>query len=140
MLDLLGEIQAVIAKARSLPSLADLADRVNGTVGKLGDVAMHMGKTLMSGKVMDAFAFAYPFMEVMGDVVMAWMLLWRASIAVKRLEEGTKKKDQDFYEGQTKSAEFFIHSILPVSMGKMDAILNGNDAVNRISEDAFGGK
>ena len=140
MLDLLGEIQAVIAKARSLSSLADLADRVNGTVDKLGDVAMHMGKTLMSGKVMDAFAFAYPFMEVMGDVVMAWMLLWRASIAVKRLDEGTKKKDQDFYEGQTKSAEFFIHSILPVSMGKMDAILNGNDAVNRISEDAFGGK
>jgi alkylation response protein AidB-like acyl-CoA dehydrogenase len=140
MLDLLGEIQTVIAKARSLPSLADLADRVNGTVGKLGDVAMHMGKTLMSGKVMDAFAFAYPFMEVMGDVVMAWMLLWRASIAVKRLDEGTKKKDQEFYEGQTKSAEFFIHSILPVSMGKMDAILNGNDAVNRISEDAFGGK
>jgi alkylation response protein AidB-like acyl-CoA dehydrogenase len=140
ILDFLGEVQSVIARAKTIPVLTDLADRLTETVNKLGEVAMHMGKTAMSAKVMDAFAFAYPFMEVMGDVSMAWMLLWRASIAAKRLEEGAKKKDQAFYEGQTKSAEFFIHSILPTSMGKMNAILNGNDAVTQISEDAFGGK
>jgi alkylation response protein AidB-like acyl-CoA dehydrogenase len=140
IMDLLGEIQSVIAKAKAIPSLTDLAERLTDTVNKLGEVAMHMGKTAMSEKAMDAFAFAYPFMEVMGDVIMAWMLLWRASIAAKRLEEGAKKKDQAFYEGQTKSAEFFIHSILPISMGKMNAILNCNNAITRISEDAFGGK
>ncbi len=140
IMDLLGEVQSVIAMAQAIPSLTGLADRLTETVNKLGEVAMHMGKTAMSEKALDAFAFAYPFMEVMGDVAMAWMLLWRASIAAKRLEEGAKKKDQAFYEGQTMSAEFFIHSILPVSMGKMNAILNCNDAITRISEDAFGGK
>ena len=140
IMDLLGEVQSVIAMAKAIPSLTDLAQRLTETVNKLGEVAMHMGKTAMSAKALDAFAFAYPFMEVMGDVTMAWMLLWRASIAAKRLEEGAKKKDQAFYEGQTRSAEFFIHSMLPVSMGKMNAILNCNDAITRISEDAFGGK
>ncbi len=140
IMDLLGEVQSVIAMAKVIPSMTDLAEKLTETVNKLGEVAMHMGKTAMSEKAMDAFAFAYPFMEVMGDVAMAWMLLWRASIAAKRLEEGAKKKDQAFYEGQTKSAEFFIHSILPISMGKMNAILNCNDAITRISEDAFGGK
>jgi len=140
IMDLLGEVQSVIAMAKAIPALTDLADRLTETVNKLGEVAMHMGKTAMSEKALDAFAFAYPFMEVMGDVSMAWMLLWRASIAAKRLEEGAKKKDQAFYEGQTKSAEFFIHSILPTSMGKMNTILNCNDAVTQISEDAFGGK
>jgi len=140
IMDLLGEVQSVIAMAQAIPSLTGLADRLTETVNKLGEVAMHMGKTAMSEKALDAFAYAYPFMEVMGDVAMAWMLLWRASIAAKRLEEGAKKKDQAFYEGQTRSAEFFIHSILPVSMGKMNAILNCNDAITRISEDAFGGK
>ncbi len=140
IMDLLGEVQSVIAMAKAIPSLTDLAERLTETVNKLGEVAMHMGKTAMSEKALDAFAYAYPFMEVMGDVTMAWMLLWRASIAAKRLEEGAKKKDQAFYEGQTRSAEFFIHSILPVSMGKMNAILNCNDAITRISEDAFGGK
>ena len=140
IMDLLGEVQSVIAMAQAIPSLTDLAGRLTETVNKLGEVAMHMGKTAMSEKVLDAFAFAYPFMEVMGDVAMAWMLLWRASIAAKRLEKGAKKKDRAFYEGQTRSAEFFIHSILPVSLGKMNAILNCNDAITRISEDAFGGK
>jgi hypothetical protein len=140
IMDLLGEVQSVIAMAKAIPSLTDLADRLTETVNKLAEVAMHMGKTAMSAKALDAFAFAYPFMEVMGDVTMAWMLLWRASIAAKRLEEGAKKKDQAFYEGQTKSAEFFIHSILPTSLGKMNAILNCNDAITQISEDAFGGK
>lgn len=140
VMDLLGEVQSVIARAKAIPVLTDLADRLTEALNKLGEVAMHMGKTAMSAKALDAFAFAYPFMDVMGDVVMAWMLLWRASIAAKRLEEGAKKKDQAFYEGQTRSAEFFIHSILPTSMGKMSAILGCNDAITRISEDAFGGK
>ena len=140
VMDLLGEIQSVIARAKAIPVLTDLADRLTEALNKLGEVAIHMGKTAMSAKALDAFAFAYPFMDVMGDVVMAWMLLWRASIAAKRLEEGAKKKDQAFYEGQTRSAEFFIHSILPTSMGKMSAILGCNDAITRISEDAFGGK
>lgn len=140
IMDLLGEVQSVIARAKAIPVLTDLADRLTEALNKLGEVAMHMGKTAMSAKALDAFAFAYPFMDVMGDVVMAWMLLWRASIAAKRLEEGAKKKDQAFYEGQTRSAEFFIHSILPTSMGKMSAILGCNDAITRISEDAFGGK
>ncbi len=140
IMDLLGEVQSVIAMAKAIPSLTDLAEKLTETVNRLGEVAIHMGKTAMSEKALDAFAFAYPFMEVMGDVTMAWMLLWRASIAAKRLDEGAKKKDQAFYEGQTRSAEFFIHSILPVSMGKMNAILNCNDAITRISEDAFGGK
>ncbi len=140
IMDLLGEVQSVIATATAIPSLTGLAERLTEAVDKLGEVAMHMGKTAMSEKALDAFAFAYPFMEVMGDVAMAWMLLWRASIAARRLEEGAKKKDQAFYEGQTRSAEFFIHSILPASMGRMNAILNCNDAITRISEDAFGGK
>ena len=140
IMDLLGEVQSVIAMAGAIPSLTGLADKLTETVNKLGEVAMHMGKTAMSEKALDAFAFAYPFMEVMGDVAMAWMLLWRASIAAKRLEKGAKKKDRAFYEGQTRSAEFFILSILPVSLGKMNAILNCNDAITRISEDAFGGK
>lgn len=140
IMDLLGEVQSVIATAKAIPSLTGLAERLTEAVDKLGEVAMHMGKTAMSEKALDAFAFAYPFMEVMGDVAMAWMLLWRASIATRRLEEGAKKKDQAFYEGQNRSAEFFIHSILPVSMGRMNAVLNCNDAITRISEDAFGGK
>jgi len=100
---------------------------------------LHMGTMAMSLKVMNAFAFAHPFMEVCGDVVMAWMLLWRATIASQKLEKKPGKKDAAFYNGQIKSAEFFIYSILPITFGKMKAILAANGAAVEIEEDAFGG-
>jgi len=136
---LMGEIQQTIRMAKEISALKEYAVQVEEAINMLSSVAMHMGKTAMSEKVMSAFALSYPFMEVMGDVVMAWMLLWRASIASKALADGAKKKDESFYQGQVKSAEFFINYVLPVTSGKMNMILNANNAVVEISEESFGG-
>jgi alkylation response protein AidB-like acyl-CoA dehydrogenase len=140
IMDLLGEIQNTIAAAKAVASIEACATKLEGAVNKLGEVAIHMGTTAMSPEIMTAFAFAYPFMEVAGDVIFSWMLLWRATIAAEKLENGAKKKDKTFYEGQLKSAEFFTHTVLPATLGKMDAILTSNSAVVDISEDSFGGK
>jgi alkylation response protein AidB-like acyl-CoA dehydrogenase len=139
IMDLLGEILATIAAAKKFPALAIQAEKVEEAVNKLGEVALHMGKTAMSPQQLHAFAFAHPFMEVCGDVIFSWMLLWRASAATQALDKGAKKKDRSFYEGQIKSAEYFTHSILPITQGKMDAILATNGACVEISEAAFGG-
>jgi alkylation response protein AidB-like acyl-CoA dehydrogenase len=140
IMNLMGEIQKTIAKAQKTAALNTLAAKLEATLAKAGEVAMHIGTLAMSPKVLTAFAFAHPFMEVVGDVVMAWMLLWRATIAAEKLEKNAKKKDQAFYEGQLKSAEYFIHNIVPITFGKMEAILSGNSAVVEISENSFGGK
>ena len=140
IMDLMGEIQNTIATARTHAKIEAYAGKVEAALNKLGEVALHLGKTAMSSEVMTAFAHAYSFMEVSGDVVMSWLLLWRATIAAEKLENGAKKKDAAFYEGQLKSAEFFVHSVLPVTLGKMDAILATNGAVVDIAEDSFGGK
>jgi alkylation response protein AidB-like acyl-CoA dehydrogenase len=140
VMDLMGEIQQVIARAKAADSLKDCAAKLEKALNRLGEVAMHLGATAMSPKVMSAFAFAHPFLEAAGDVVMAWMLLWRGVIAAGQLEKGAKKKDQAFYEGQLKSMQYFIQAVLPVTMGKMDAIMATCEAVVDISEDAFGGK
>ena len=139
IMDLLGEIQKTIADGKKWPLSADGAEKVEAAINKLGEVALHMGKTAMSPQVLNAFAFAHPFMEACGDVILAWMLLWRAAVAAEALEKGAKKKDVAFYEGLLKSAEFFMHSILPITHGKMEAILNTNGAAVEISEAAFGG-
>ncbi|MEJ2658057.1 MAG: acyl-CoA dehydrogenase [Desulfobacterales bacterium] len=139
VMDLLEEIQKTIALAADTRGLKDFAGRLEALVNKLGEVALHMGTTAMSPDVLNAFAFAHPFLEVCGDVVVAWMLLWRAAVAARKLENNPKKKDAVFYEGQIKSAEFFIYSILPITSGKMKAILAFNGAAVEISEDSFGG-
>ena len=139
IMDLLGEMQQTIAKAKSVEAVKEFAVKVEEALNKLGEVALHMGQTAMSPKVLNAFAFAHPFMEATGDVVFAWMLLWRATVAATKLEEGAKKKDIAFYEGQLKNIEFFAHSILPISLGKMAAILDTNGAAIEMSEASFGG-
>jgi alkylation response protein AidB-like acyl-CoA dehydrogenase len=140
IMDLLGEIQTAIAAAKALPGAAPLAEGVESAVNRLGEVAMHLGAAAMSDKILTAFAHAHPFLEVCGDVVMAWMLLWRARIALERLAAGPKEKDALYYEGQIKSAEFFVQTLLPVTFGKMNAILAAGSAAVDIPEDAFGGK
>jgi hypothetical protein len=139
IMDLLGEIQKTLAQAKGMAALKDDAVRVEKTVNRLGEVALHLGQTAMSAKVLYAFAYAHPFLDVSGDVVLAWLHLWRATVAVAALEKGAKKKDAAFYEGQIKSAEFFIHTVLPVTNGKMKAILETNGAIVDIAEAGFGG-
>ncbi|MCB2147751.1 MAG: acyl-CoA dehydrogenase [Deltaproteobacteria bacterium] len=140
IMDLMVEIQKTIAQAKAIDNLKDYAARVEKALNRLGEIAMHLGATAMSPKVMSAFAFAHPFMEASGDVVTAWMLLWRGVIAATQLEKGAKKKDQAFYEGQLKSVQYFTQAVLPITMGKMDAIMNTCEAAVEITEDAFGGK
>jgi alkylation response protein AidB-like acyl-CoA dehydrogenase len=140
VMDLMGEIHKIIAQAKAIETLAPFAERLEKAVNRLGETAMHLGASAMSPKVMTAFSFAFQFMEASGDVAMSWMLLWRAVIAAKQLEGEAKKKDVKFYQGQIKSAEFFIRSILPVTLGKMDAIIDSSEAAIEIEEDDFGGK
>lgn len=140
IMDLMAEVQQTIKNANKIELLKPMAHSLEKALNRLAEVAMTLGATAMSPKVMNAFAFAHPFMEASGDVVMAWMLLWRASIAGARLANGAKKKDQAFYEGQIKSAEYFTQAILPVTMGKLDAIVSNCGAAVEIDDKSFGGK
>ncbi|MBF0100528.1 MAG: acyl-CoA dehydrogenase [Desulfobacterales bacterium] len=137
VMGLFGEIQKTIAEAKKIESLKDIATKTEQAVNKLAEVAMHMGTIAMSAKVMTAFSYAYSFMEVTGDVVMSWMLLWRATLAAQGLTVESKKKDQPFFEGQIKSAEFFSSNILPLTLAKMDVIKAANSVMVDISEDSF---
>lgn len=148
-INFLAEIGKTVAAAKQIPALDEDASKLEETVTRLSEVAMHLGKVAMSGKIKESFAFATPFQEVMGDIIMGWMLLWRATIAAPKLEklvEGkdraeviNKNKDAAFYEGQLKTAEYFIQAILPGTIGKLNAIGETNDAVVAMPEACFTG-
>jgi alkylation response protein AidB-like acyl-CoA dehydrogenase len=134
------QIQDTISLAKETKGIEPLAIETAAAVIRLGEIARHLGQTAASSRLAAAFAHAHPFLDVMGDVIMAWMLLWRAQLAASALNNGTSKKDAAFYEGQLKSAEFFINSVLPVTLGKMNAIFRTNGAAVEISDAAFGGQ
>jgi alkylation response protein AidB-like acyl-CoA dehydrogenase len=151
-IDFLNDIKATIDQAAENPRLADLADRVEKALNRLGEIALHISKTAFSKDMRLALAYAHPFMEVLGDVIIAWMLLWRATVAAPKLEKlaGStdtqaiqskiaKNKDAAFYDGQLKAADFFISNTLPATIGKMNAIAVPTTAAIDIHERSFGG-
>jgi len=154
----LQAIQKTIVDARVSKELDDLALVLETTVNRFSKIAADVGKMTGSADFKVAFAFAYPFLDAMGDVIMAWMHLWRASTAAPKLaklikgkspdgkdkigeKEKTVQKDKNaaFYDGQIKTAAFFINTVLPVTMGKMDSIEKGEKAAVEIAERSFGG-
>jgi acetyl-CoA dehydrogenase-like protein len=151
-IELLTEIQDAVSKARHFDRLGKLADDVEDACNRLGQLAMDIGKMAMSQDFKAAFAFSHPFLEVIGDVIMSWMLLWRAIVSAEKLESllGTindetigenigKNKQVAFYDGQLKSAEYFISTVLPITIGKINAIQSADSAVVKIAEASFGG-
>ncbi|MDJ0810235.1 MAG: acyl-CoA dehydrogenase [Desulfobacterales bacterium] len=150
-MDFMEEVRRVIAQAREYEDLENLAESVDEALDQLGATALDLGQAALSEAFRSAFAQATPFLEVMGDVVMAWMLLWRAVAAQAGVEkhlghlagearrrECESNRQAAFYSGQVHSARYFINNLLPVSLGRMAAIRRLDDAVVAIPEDGFG--
>ena len=137
-MNFLGEIQKTVSMAKDIEGLQDLAAKVEKAANRLGEVALEIGKRAISADFKTAFAHSLPFLHVAGDTVIAWMLLWRAATAAPKLSSAGKK-DAAFYDGQVKTAQFFIDTELPVTLGKMNAIALGSPAAIEMPDEGFGG-
>ncbi|MFO7749624.1 MAG: acyl-CoA dehydrogenase [Desulfobacteraceae bacterium] len=151
--DFIDEIRQTIALAKKVEGIEAITKKVEEAVEKLEATATVLTDRARSGEVLNAFSFAHPFLEVTGDLTMAWMLLWRASVAAPKLAKkagsleaeaveakAAKNKDAAYYAGQLGSARFFINTLLPSALGKMDAIVQGDKAVVEMPEASFGSK
>ncbi len=134
----LGEIHKTVALAKEIEATKELALRVETVANRLGEVAMNLGNTALEGRVKEAFSHSLPFLHTMGDTIVGWMLLWRAVVSAPKIETA-KKKDQSFYEGQIKTAEFFIKTVLHGTLGKLESINETCGAAVEISDEGFGG-
>lgn len=146
-------IQNTIKEAKAVKGIEAITAKTEKALEKLLATAKIIGDRSRSADMVNAYSFAHPFLEVTGDVAMAWMLLWRASVAAPKLEQkagslersvitekAEKNKDVAFYAGQIMTAEFFINTILPSALGKMDAIVDGDKSVEQMPEASFGSK
>lgn len=136
IMDLFGEMQKSVAAGKEIETLKSHAARVEEALNKLGEVALHMGQTAMSEKVLNAFANAHPFLDATGDVSLAWMHLWRAVVAANKMEKA-KKKDKPFYEGILKSFYYFVETKLPITLGRLEALKNTCSVAVDIEDASF---
>jgi alkylation response protein AidB-like acyl-CoA dehydrogenase len=73
----------------------------------------------------------------LGDLVVAWLLLRQAEIAINALKAGPSQADQAFYTGKVAAASFFARQMLP-QISAQRAIAEATDnALMDVPEDAF---
>jgi hypothetical protein len=147
------QIRNTIEDAKKIEGIGLLVEKLDDAVSKFESLASEISARARSEKVLNAYAFAHPFLEVTGDITFAWMHLWRACVAAPKLvkkagsldrkavaAKAAKNKEAAFYAGQIESARFFINTLLPVTYGKMDAILEADTCVEDILTESFGSK
>ena len=54
-----------------------------------------------------------PFLLAVGDLLIGWLLLEHAEIALKALDDAPSDRDREFYEGKVAAAKFFARNVLP---------------------------
>ena len=149
----LSKIKETIENASGVEGVEELVEKVKLVMAKYEKLVDEIKERKNAGNVLNTFSFAHPFLEITGDLSIAWMLLWRASIAAPKLlkkagsleketiaEKAPKNKDVAFYAGQVQTAQFFINKIIPATMGKMDAVFEGDTSVEDMPEVSFGSK
>jgi hypothetical protein len=77
------------------------------------------------------------FLLSVGDLVIGWLLLWQAEIALGALDGEISENDTNFYRGKVTAAMFFAGNVLPRLSAERRIVENDDLAVMELSEDAF---
>ncbi|MBL8376585.1 MAG: acyl-CoA dehydrogenase [Burkholderiales bacterium] len=86
--------------------------RMAGALGEAAArIALTTGKLHAAGDLDRTLANASLYLEAFGHVVLAWIWLKQATLAARRLADGTS--ETAFYRGKIKAAEWFFHWELP---------------------------
>ncbi len=73
----------------------------------------------------------------LGDVVIGWLLLRQAEVALNALTVGADGRDKDFYEGKVVAAKFFAQTRLPLLAAERVVVEGANLEVMDLPETAF---
>ncbi|CAM2904998.1 acyl-CoA dehydrogenase [Mycobacterium intermedium] len=77
------------------------------------------------------------FLLAVGDLLIGWLLIKQAGVAVNALANEPSPKDVKFYEGKVAVAKFFANNMLPKLGGVRSVIEHLDDDIMRMPEDAF---
>jgi alkylation response protein AidB-like acyl-CoA dehydrogenase len=150
---MLGEMGSCVQKYSA--ELPELAQDVQAGVNAIAEMGMFFAKCAKEGKFLVPVNNAYPFLMMMGRVVVAWLLFWEAGIAREKLSalcagkgvdaaDAVKvaalikdSRDAAFYSGKIASAKYFIKNVLPEIDAVVKAIKSEDMSILEIAEESF---
>lgn len=84
------------------------------------------------------FSQASAYLDVFGDILLGWIFLWQATIAQRKLlTHKVAPSESSFYEEKILTARFYLGTMLPAVLGKMDAISRNDRSLLEMRHSAF---
>ena len=77
------------------------------------------------------------YLMAVGDMLIGWLLLRQAEIAIAKLDEGATGEDKSFYEGKVAVASFFAKNMLPLLTSVRVTVENVDNDIMELDEAAF---
>jgi hypothetical protein len=153
-MNMFGEINASIAKAKQIDDLKKTAAYLEEANNALIDLTMHFAQLGKSAGFLLPILNASPYLELFGDVIIGHFLIQGAAIAAEKLQaiyadsgaEESKGKqrslihknaDVAFYSGKVAAAKFFAVDILTNIKAKCEAIKAGDKTPIEIADESF---
>jgi alkylation response protein AidB-like acyl-CoA dehydrogenase len=78
-----------------------------------------------------------PFLLAAGDLLIGWLLLWHAELALAALDGDPSERDAAFYRGKVAAANFFAHNVLPRLSAERRIIERVDLGAMELAESAF---
>ena len=123
----------VLAAEREL--LGKALEDVQGIIAALGGWAMASQES--PDEVYKVGLNTTRLLMASGDLVIGWLLLRQAEVALHALEAGATGKDKDFYEGKVVTAKWFAQNRLPLLAAERAVAEGTDDSIMSLAEEAF---
>lgn len=143
-------IEKTVEEAKKNDATKKYADIVDQSKQGLVEIVNMFTELTNSGKTINIYYHATPFLEVFGDVTLGWMHLWQLNIAHKKLANILKDKTDDekkktvlknkeaaFYHGKILGAHYYIGSLLKRAFGKFKQLKSEDEAALFMNEKFF---
>ncbi|HZU47885.1 MAG TPA: acyl-CoA dehydrogenase [Mycobacterium sp.] len=128
-----ADARAELADARSAlaAALKDLQATVTAMIGYLMESQHNARELYRVGLV------SVPFLLAVGDLLIGWLLLRHAEIALGALDRDPASADRTFYIGKVAAAKFFAKNVLPRLSAERRIVDNVDLALMELREEAF---
>jgi alkylation response protein AidB-like acyl-CoA dehydrogenase len=139
---LVTQIEAFIASADARPELADARSQLTTALDDLQAWVNTMTGYLVDSQQSSRELYrvgleSVPFLLAVGDLLIGWLLLRHAEIALAALDRDPTAADRAFYNGKVAAANFFVKNVLPRLTADRGIAANVDLAVMDLREEAF---
>jgi alkylation response protein AidB-like acyl-CoA dehydrogenase len=137
-----GQITGFLGSDTARPELADGRTVLATALADLQGMVTAMTRYLIASQENARELYrlgleSVPFLLAVGDLVIGWLLLNQAEIALNALDGDVTERDRAFYNGKVAAAKFFAKNVLPRLTSERKIIEAVDLTVMDLREEAF---